>query len=306
MVTQFVVLAGTLAIISPPFFIVFAQLRWNEYRDKRTGRRHPLTRGMLRPPGHELSEKRRSHGMDAMSYLALGPLVGFIALATAFGIPYFANEPVLDFMVALAIITILGSSIYSGFKLRRIFRELQAFRLGWEGEVATAEELNKLMRDGFEVFHDLPCGRFNIDHVVIGPTGVFAVETKARSKQKRSENAANDYTATFDGQTIDFAGWQDRKCLEQAKRQAQWLSEWLSSATGEPTIATPAIAIPGWKVDRVKGSNQQPVRVFTPREAKSLVRTPTAQPLDRAAIKRVTHQVEQKCRHELPDNTGGK
>lgn len=306
MVTLFGVLAGTLAIISPPFLMVLFQLRWNEYRDKRTGRRHPLTRGMLRPPGHELSEKRRSHAMDAMSYLALGPLFGFIALATAFGHPYFRNQPISEFSVALAIVTTLGASIYSGFKLRRIFRELQAFRLGWEGEVATAEELNKLMRDGFEVFHDLPCGRFNIDHVVVGPTGVFAVETKARSKQKRSDTAENDYTARFDGRTIDFAGWQDRKCLEQAKRQAQWLSEWLSSATGEPTVATPAIAIPGWKVDRVKGSNQQPVRVFTPREAKSLVRTPTAQPLDRAAIKRITHQVEQKCRQDLAENAGRK
>ncbi|MES1924838.1 nuclease-related domain-containing protein [Salinisphaera sp. T31B1] len=306
MITQFGVLAGALAIISPPFFMVIVQLRWNEYQDKRTGRRHPLTRGMLRPPGHELSEKRRSHGMDAMYCLALGPLFGFITLATALGIPYFRNEPVSDFLVALAIITVLAASIYSGFRLRRIFRELQAYRLGWEGEVATAEELNKLMRDGFEVFHDLPCGRFNIDHVVIGPTGVFAVETKARSKQKRSDTAENDYTARFDGRTINFAGWQDRKCLEQAKRQAQWLSEWLSSATGEPTVATPAIAIPGWKVDRVKGSNQQPVRVFTPREAKSLVRTPTAQPLDHAAIKRITHQIEQKCRQDLVEKTGKK
>lgn len=306
MVTQLGVLAGTLAIISPPFFMVLVQLRWNEYRDKRTGRRHPLTRGMLRPPGHELSEKRRAHAMDAMYYLALGPLFGFIALTTAFGPPYFGSGSVSNFLVALAIISTLGTSIYSGFKLRRIFRELQAFRLGWEGEVATAEELNKLMRDGFEVFHDLPCGRFNIDHVVVGPTGVFAVETKARSKQKHSDTAENDYTARFDGRTIDFAGWQDRKCLEQAKRQAQWLTEWLSSATGESTKATPAIAIPGWKVDRVKGSNQQAVRVFTPREARSLVRTPTAQPLDLRAIKRITHQLEQKCRQDLVDNTGPK
>jgi hypothetical protein len=223
-----------------------------------------------------------------------------------FGASYFRNEHASNSTVVLGIVAIIVTSIYAGLRLRRIFRELQAYRLGWEGEVATAEELNKLMRDGFEVFHDLPCGRFNIDHVVIGPTGVFAVETKARSKQKRSDTAANDYTATFDGQTIDFAGWQDRTCLEQAKRQAQWLSEWLSSATGEPTVATPAIAIPGWKVDRVKGSNQQPVRVFTPREAKSLVRTPTPQPLDRAAIKRITHQVDQKCRQDPADKTSQK
>lgn len=296
MLTELVVMAGTLAIISPPFFLLLAQIRWNDYSDKRTGRRHPLTRGMLRPAGHELSEQRRFHAIEATYCLSIGPIFGFVSSAAAFGVPYFTQSPVLGWMVGLAIATTLGASVYSGLKLRRIFSALQNYRLGWEGEVATAEELNKLMRDGFEVFHDIPCDRFNIDHVVIGPTGVFAVETKTRSKRKRNDEVNNDYTARFDGQTIDFAGWKDRKCLAQANRQARWLSDWLSAATGEPVVATPAIAIPGWRIERVKGSNRQPVRVFTPREAKSLVRTPTAQSLDASAIKRVTHQIEQRCR----------
>ncbi|MBA2430881.1 MAG: NERD domain-containing protein, partial [Chthoniobacterales bacterium] len=34
---------------------------------------------------------------------------------------------------------------------------------------------------GYHVFHDLRRDGFNIDHVVVGPAGVFAIETKFRS-----------------------------------------------------------------------------------------------------------------------------
>ena len=44
------------------------------------------------------------------------------------------------------------------------------------------------MRDGFAVFHDVPGDKaFNVDHVVIGPQGVFAVETKGRGKPASRE-----------------------------------------------------------------------------------------------------------------------
>ena len=40
-------------------------------------------------------------------------------------------------------------------------------------------ELEKLHKDGFHVFHDwLPEHRGNVDHFVVGPQGIFAIETK--------------------------------------------------------------------------------------------------------------------------------
>lgn len=41
------------------------------------------------------------------------------------------------------------------------------------------EELDKLYKEGFHVFHDWDSGRGNVDHFVVGPQGVFAIETKA-------------------------------------------------------------------------------------------------------------------------------
>ncbi len=55
----------------------------------------------------------------------------------------------------------------------------QAWKKGYEGEVRTAQQLDSLPEDHV-VLHDLrmPGSRANIDDIVIGPTGVFTVETK--------------------------------------------------------------------------------------------------------------------------------
>lgn len=57
----------------------------------------------------------------------------------------------------------------------------EAWRIGAVGEQMTGRELTRLEKDGFRTLHDLrlPGSRANIDHVVIGPTGVFTVETKS-------------------------------------------------------------------------------------------------------------------------------
>lgn len=51
--------------------------------------------------------------------------------------------------------------------------------IGLEGENLVLEQLNKLPKNYF-VFHDvkMPKGRGNIDHIVVGPTGLFVIETK--------------------------------------------------------------------------------------------------------------------------------
>jgi hypothetical protein len=52
---------------------------------------------------------------------------------------------------------------------------------GAAGEISTAALLEKLPRRRWAVLHDLrlPASRANIDHLVIGPTGVWVVDSKA-------------------------------------------------------------------------------------------------------------------------------
>jgi hypothetical protein len=97
--------------------------------------------------------------------------------------------------------------------------------MGLLGEQAVAEQLQPLFADGYRIFHDVPGdGKWNIDHVVVGPAGVFAIETKYRTKQpgKASER---DHEAIFDGNKIQFPSGYDAEAPEQARRNARWLAK---------------------------------------------------------------------------------
>lgn len=89
-------------------------------------------------------------------------------------------------------------------------RTTESWRKGYEGEVMTAGALERLP-PGYSTLHDLriPGSKANIDHLVIGPTGVFTVETKHYS----SDVVIRRGVAKHAGRSMDTV-------VEQANRQA--------------------------------------------------------------------------------------
>jgi len=105
---------------------------------------------------------------------------------------------------------------------------LQAFLKGAKGEEVAARELS-LLPQGYTVFHGLDIRKrpglasagSDLDHVVVGPTGIFAVETKNWSDSITIENGE----LLYDGIT------PTRPPLEQVKNEAQSLRAYLKSKT---------------------------------------------------------------------------
>jgi Nuclease-related domain len=68
-----------------------------------------------------------------------------------------------------------------GWRLRfRPSEQARTWQRGAHGERRTARLLDRLTRDGYVVFHDLavPGSPANVDHLVIGPTGLFVIDSK--------------------------------------------------------------------------------------------------------------------------------
>lgn len=66
-------------------------------------------------------------------------------------------------------------------KAERLLRSAELHEKGAEGERVTAAVLDRLPGEEWTVIHDVrwPGRRFaNVDHVVIGPSGVFVVDSK--------------------------------------------------------------------------------------------------------------------------------
>jgi len=137
-----------------------------------------------------------------------------------------------------------------------------------------------------------PAERFNIDHILVGPSGVFAVETKARSKGSRGHRK-DKAKVTYDGERLRFPSWVTTEPIDQAKAQAVWLSKWLSSAVGDPVRVPPMVTIPGWYIER-KSPNGVPV--LNPKQVKAYLDAKKEDVLSEKMIGRICHQLEQKCR----------
>jgi hypothetical protein len=154
------------------------------------------------------------------------------------------------------------------------------------------------MRNGYQVFHDLPAEGFNIDHVVVGPAGVFAVETKGRSKTF-SDDGKNkkQFRVEYRGGVLHFPNGPDKEAAPQAARQAKWLSKWLNSATGQPVRAWPVVVLPGWFVDK-KDSPEVPV--IASGYIQGFFSGQRDHALSQQRIAQIAHQLDQKVRDLEP------
>jgi hypothetical protein len=149
------------------------------------------------------------------------------------------NEAVL-LVVALAA---AGWAAWSGVKL---LRKRRNYLDGLAAERATAQALAPLTSKGCAIYHDIPAGKFNLDHVVVGPCTVFMIEAKSRRKPAAAGKASA--AVRFDGEALEFPGWRETAMLDQANGQARWLGDYLFRKTGERVPVEPVLALPGWFV----------------------------------------------------------
>ena len=178
--------------------------------------RSPFTDKFLRSPGESLNRKIMEINDEIITYLVWVFTVPLVLYSTYISMLHFSSlQPSLS-TIALICILGVGFIIYCFWKLIEFLNTRRRYRLGYEGEIAVGQELNQLMRDGFYVYHDFFVDKFNIDHIVVGPSGVFAVETKARSKPT-SVHPAPDYKVKYDGKCLQFPNGSDVQSIEQAR-----------------------------------------------------------------------------------------
>jgi len=259
-------------------------------------RRAPFTDNFLRSPGEslrlEIEKLNDDITLDLMTLL-MGPLIFYSIFITLRNFGKISNSGFTEMVVGVLGLLLFA---YFLFKVIRLMNTRRHYRLGYDAEIAVAQELNRLMLSGYHVYHDVPGKGFNIDHVVVGQAGVFAVETKGRLKPTTS-NRASDARVVYDGKKLQFPNWVETNPLEQVKRQVKWLSNWLSSAVGHPVNVRPVLAIPGWFIERTASGG---IPVVNPKLFKSILKPFGGSSLDKARINRIVHQLEQRCRNVHP------
>ncbi|MDQ3205009.1 MAG: NERD domain-containing protein, partial [Pseudomonadota bacterium] len=212
----------------------------------------PLTLKVLNLPGEGLRREIEKHDDGFYENAALAMMIGPIVLATWLLVRMDRVVPdwrLVEFGVGDATIVLLGASALAWCTVRLVqhSHKRRLYKQGLSAELAVAQCLMPLMADGLAVFHDFPADKFNIDHIVIGRSAVFAIETKSRKKPK--EKGRQSARVSYDGERLTFPTHAETKPIAQAHYQAQWLRKFLNSGVGEPIRVIPVVALPGWYVE---------------------------------------------------------
>lgn len=291
-------LSLVLLLLGSYAFLVFLPLGVMYFWRKRliAKRRSPLSQMLLRSPGESLRTELDSTGDDLLISMVMLPVLSLLIYAMHVSQSYFLGEKESILRTVLATLFGIGAAVYFLFDILKKLERASKLRQGYEGEVAVAQELNQLMRIGAYVFHDVPADGFNIDHVIVLPNGIYAVETKSRMKPKRGRGS-EDANVVFDGERLNFPGWSEIEPIAQAARQAKWLENWLSSAVGERVGVKAVLALPGWYVER-KGRSD--VVIINGKNAVGAFSKLSHASLSDEMTKRIAHQLDQRCRNVEP------
>lgn len=204
--------------------------------------RSPLDRFLpLRMPGQSVQDELDKVMEDQVE----GPLLlalMMLAFAAFEWLRYLFKLPPYPVAFSIAAAVFVGYAIYKLWKARKRIAQL---KLGRDGERAVAHYLEWFRSAGFFVFHDVPSGDANVDHVLIGEKGIYTIETKTLSKPVRGECRV---AYVNNGQLAANGHVMDRNPLVQAKAQANWLRHFLAESRFDVFIQ-PVVVFPGWFVE---------------------------------------------------------
>ncbi|GAV22723.1 nuclease-related domain-containing protein [Carboxydothermus pertinax] len=117
---------------------------------------------------------------------------------------------------------------------------------GAKAEEKISEILGQLP-EGYTVFNDFPCPMGNIDHIVVGPTGIFIIETKSHS---------GEVTLSQEGKLLLNSKELEKDFLKQVLGQTFWLKERMVGLLEKTPFINPIIVFTNAfvKIDKpVKG-----------------------------------------------------
>ena len=275
---------------------VAALVYWWRRNDRLHARQSPLTRELLRPPGHSLRNRITAFDKQIEELILAAVLVPITMYAVHVSQSYFGGVSENGWRIGTSLLFVAVAEVLIGKRLLPLLNERRNSALGLDGELATAEELNQLMLDGCRVFHDVPIRYGNVDHVVVSHSGLYAVNTKMLGKPPK-DNGNADVVVDHEKNVIRFSGWQYPIPIDKLTTEARCLSDYLTSAVGKEIKAEPMIALPGWYVKERIGRG--PVYVFNPRNPQRFF-VQSRQVLSEEVVQQVAHQLEQLCRNVEP------
>lgn len=212
-----------------------------------TDTRSPLKEPPLRNPGQS--------GEDKVNDLIMEKFVFWLMLTAIFVIgaaiewyQYLFHVPPNPMVLTISALAVAGLSFY---KIRKNIPIIRQHIRGRQGEIVVGQFLEDFRKDGYHVFHDIPSQNGNVDHVLIGPGGIFVIETKTNSKP-----VGRACQVDYDGKQVKVNGHEpDRDPVAQVKAASSQIDQIIQRGMSKNLPIRPVLLYVRWFTTQPKGSD---------------------------------------------------
>lgn len=253
---------------------MFTVTRIRQYLAGRYGKRIPLKDPPLRVAGQGVAEKRREaiSGENMQLGYSIGIIVSAFAFTAIMRFPFRIPWTYCLLVFAAALLVGIGVLVLTVIEMIRGMRSNTDLRLGYLAECLVGQRLEETRAFGACVFHDIERGEgkrtFNIDHLVVAQSGIYVIETKARSKPGKGPTEAR-----LQGERIIFSDgnhYEDEP-IRQVKANADDMRDLLTELLRQrrnaatrftrerPMPIIPVVVYPGWYIPTQRPDGLNPI-----------------------------------------------
>ena len=220
-------------------------------------KKSPISQRPLNTAGQSLQRNLTNKMLDG---IVLPFMIGGMLVTSSLQawLHWWTEKPVNPWFIT--VFSLIGLLI-CGIQIRKTLKMSDDYKLGVEGEREVGHQLEQLRKHGAQVIHDIDCGDFNIDHIVVHPAGVFVVETKTMRKPLtgRPELVYDSREVKVNERALP------RNPVAQVNANERWLQEFMRNSIGHALPTRGVVLFPGWFVKTTAPLTSQHAWVLNPK-----------------------------------------
>jgi hypothetical protein len=231
--------AATVALTSTILFLLVAK-SWSAF-SRTVGSTPSFADSIMHEAAQRFRDELERIGSSQAIYLS-GTLVFIVLFAAAYLLQaqtLFAGYPSWQLWLQFAFLVLAAS--FAGWRLVRTVFAYREVRFVRDANVAVGHQLQQISTGANRVFHDVKTSAGVVDHVLVGQTGVYAINVVPR-------RAARNGSAGLKNNHLLFSNGIEPVPIVDITASALRLEKEISKLLGHNVRVRSVIAVPGWNI----------------------------------------------------------
>lgn len=237
--------AASIAVACAIVFLLAAK-SWQFFSGMLSG--HPnFADSIMSEAAQRFRDQLQILSREQSTYLGAGLVfvVMYVAASSFQGPKLFVGYPEWQLYVFLG--ALLGAALFALYRLVRtviVWRQVKFLR---DANIAIGHQLQRIATGHGRAYHDVPTTAGVVDHVMIGQSGVYAINVVARRHMKKS-------WVRLDDNEMSFGNSKKSVSIVEMTAATNRLAKEFSKQAGHDIRVRSVIAVPGWDIQDQTGN----------------------------------------------------